>query len=403
MRANITKSIVEKLPPNEWIWCTALSGFGARRQKDAIVYYVRWQRDGRQRMRALGRHGALTPDTARTLAKQALGEIAKGRDPFPTANGGESFGEQVPRFLDRQRPRLRPRNLIDVERYLTRHSAALHHMPLSKIGRRDIAALLAEVERASGPVARNRLRITLSTFFAFAIAEGFTETNPVRGTDKAHEHSRDRVLSDGELAAVWQALPAGDYRDLVKLLVLIGARRRELGDLTWSEVSLPERLIRLPASRVKNKRPYEIPLSEMAFDIIEARWRSGRAKGNGKAAVFGRGGRGFAAWAYGKARLDRRLPEGMPPFVIHDLRRSVASGMARLGINLPVIERVLNHVSGSFAGIVGVYQRHDFAEEKRAALELWAAHLAKIVAEPAGTPVALTSEISGVRETPVIS
>jgi hypothetical protein len=108
-RAKITKAVVDKLPPSTWIWDTSLSGFGCRRQKDASVYYIRWQQDGRQRMAALGRHGPLTPESARLKAKKALGEIAAGRDPFPSATG-ETFGQQVPRFLDRQRPRLRPKN-----------------------------------------------------------------------------------------------------------------------------------------------------------------------------------------------------------------------------------------------------------------------------------------------------
>jgi integrase len=145
---------------------------------------------------------------------------------------------------------------------------------------------------------------------------------------------------------IWNAVPVGDYGDLVRLLMLTGARRQELGDLRWSECDLAERLIRLPASRVKNKRPHEIPLSEMAIDILEVRHearqarhnnnsagvrhslpgpfsvnanpevrsRSGRAEGNGNAAggatggaVFGLRGRGFSAWGDGKLRLDRRL------------------------------------------------------------------------------------------------
>jgi integrase len=385
-RAKISKAIVDRLPPSTWIWDTALSGYGARRQKDAIVYYIRWQQDGRQKMHALGRHGALTPESARTKAKKALGELAAGRDPFPSASG-ETFGQQVPRFLDRQRPKLRPKNFTDVERYLTQHAAPLHRLPLAKIGRRDIAALLANVEAASGPAARNRLRATLSTFFAFAISEGLADHSPVTGTAMAHEASRDRVLGDSELATVWRALPNGDYGDLVRLLMLTGARRQELGSLTWSEIDFAARVINLPASRIKNKRPHQIPLSQPAFEILSARQPSPSARvphsspingtSNG-GFVFGGGRIGFTTWADGKAALDRRLP-GVPAFRLHDVRRSVATGMARIGISIPVIERCLNHQSGTFAGIVGVYQRHDFADEKRAALDLWAKHIGEIV------------------------
>jgi integrase len=264
----------------------------------------------------------------------------------------------------------------------TRQRAAL-----AKITRKDIAALLANVEAASGPSARNRLRASLSTFFALAIAEGLAEHSPVSGTAMAHEASRDRVLGDSELAMVWNALAAGDYADLVRLLMLTGARRQELGSLRWSEIDFAARVINLPASRVKNKRPHQIPLSQTAFDILAARHTPSLSRVhtsppiNGKAingAVFGARGHGFTTWADGMAALDRRLPV-MEPFRLHDVRRSVATGMARIGISIPVIERVLNHQSGTFAGIVGVYQRHDFADEKREALEKWATHLSTIV------------------------
>ena len=157
--------------------------------------------------------------------------------------------------------------------------------------------------------------------------------------------------------------------------------------MRWTEVDFTARVINLPATRTKNGRAHTVPLSEPALAILAARRASnGRADGDGL--VFGTTGqRGYNGWSDGKLALNRKLP-AMPPFVIHDLRHSVASGMARLGINLPVIERVLNHVSGSFAGIVGVYQRHDFADEKRAALELWAKHVAEIVAVPAGLSAA---------------
>jgi integrase len=380
-RTKITKAVVDKLPPNTWLWCTALAGFGCRRQKDAIVYYLRWQQDGRQRMRALGRHGPLTPETARQKARQALGELAAGRDPFPVSgslasdtNVEATFGGQVPRFLERQRTALKHRSLIEVTRHLMVHASPLNAKPLAKINRRDIAALLADVEAASGPYARNHVRASLSAFWTWAIAEGFVEANPVQGTVKAPAQSRDRVLTDAEIGLIWKALPVGDFGDIVRLLLLTG-QREEIGALQWSEVDLADGVIMLPPARVKNGRSHQVPLSEPALAILAAR----HSKREGPA-VFGRDGRDrFTNWSNTKAALDRKLGPSFRDWHLHDCRRTVASGMARLGINLPVIERVLNHVSGSFAGIVSVYQRHDFADEKRAALALWAKHVAEIV------------------------
>jgi integrase len=372
-KAKITKSVVEKLPPNEWVWCTALSGFGCRRQKDALVYYVRWQQNGRQHMRALGRHGALTPETARQKAKTALGELAAGRDPFPAkATGADLFGGLVPRFLARQRSTLRRRTVVEMTRHLCVHAAPFASRPLAEINRRDIAALLADIEAASGPYARNHVRASLSSLWAWAIAEGLAEASPVAGTLRAEETSRDRVIADAELAAIWKALPVGDFGDIMRLLFLTGQRREEIAGLQWSEVNLADRVITLPPHRTKNGRQHLVPLSDSAFAILAARRREG-------AAVFGRDGRDrFTNWSNTKAALDRRLP-GMPQWRVHDARRTVATGMARIGVSIPVIERCLNHQSGTFAGIVGVYQRHDFADEKRAALDAWAAHLAEVV------------------------
>ena len=144
--------------------------------------------------------------------------------------------------------------------------------------------------------------------------------------------------------------------------------------MTWSEVDLDARLWVLPRERSKNGKPHDIPLSKPAVAILESLPRIGDTfvlTTDGKSASSNYGAN--------KKRLDALLPGDMPPWWLHDLRRTTASGMARLGVNLPVIEKVLNHSSGSFGGIVGVYQRFDFADEKRHALERWGAHVADLV------------------------
>jgi integrase len=129
------------------------------------------------------------------------------------------------------------------------------------------------------------------------------EANPVAGTVKAPAQSRDRVLSDHELAAVWKALPVGDFGDIVRLLLLIGQRREEIGGLQWSEVNLTDAVIILPPARVKNGRPHQVPLSEPALAILAA--RHSKREGPG---VFGRDGRDrFTNWSNTKAALDRKL------------------------------------------------------------------------------------------------
>jgi hypothetical protein len=178
--AKLTKSLIDKLPPNQIIWDTAIVGLGARRQTRGTFYVVRARVDGKQRMMSLGRHGHLTVEQARRLAQAALGQLAQGDDPIAAEARGQTFADLAPRFLDRQRQRLRPRSLVEVTRHL-RQSAGLGPKPVAEITRRDIAEQLAAVEADSGPYARNRLRSTLSSFFSFAIAEGLVETTPVTG------------------------------------------------------------------------------------------------------------------------------------------------------------------------------------------------------------------------------
>jgi integrase len=160
----------------------------------------------------------------------------------------------------------------------------------------------------------------------------------------------------------------------VKLLMLTGQRREEVSAAQWREIDLAAARWTLPAARVKNNREHQVPLSAPALAVLEAIPKIGD-----KFVLTTNGAVPFAAYGRGKRALDNLLPSDMKHWTLHDLRRTAASGMARLGIALPVIEKVLNHTSGSFAGIVAVYQRHDYGDEKRAALDRWAAFVSDLV------------------------
>jgi integrase len=157
---------------------------------------------------------------------------------------------------------------------LRKRSKSLHDKLLVSIDRRAIAGLLSEIAAEHGPFAGNRTRASLSSFFAWTMKQGLIETNPVIGTDRpADEVERDRVLTDGELHEIWQALPADDYGDIVKLLALTGQRRDEIASLRWSEIDLEERIITLPPARTKNKREHIVPLGVPVVAILKARKR----------------------------------------------------------------------------------------------------------------------------------
>jgi integrase len=179
---------------------------------------------------------------------------------------------------------------------------------------------------------------------------------------------------------------AQPYCGFVQLLVLTGQRRNEVAGMAWREIDLETKTWTLPAVRAKNGVEHQIPLSDLAVEILKTLPRI-----DGSDFVLTISGqnsiRGFSLI---KRRLDSLMPPDMPAWVLHDIRRSVTSGLARLGINLPVIEKLLNHVSGSFAGIVGVYQRHSYDAEKRIAMQAWARHVEAIVTgETAGNVVEL--------------
>jgi integrase len=367
----VTISSVGRL--NGWLWDSAVIGFGARKQTTHVHYYVRYRHAGEQVMKSIGRHGApWTPETARNEARRLLGVVATGVDPYAQALSGEGFTAAVDRYLDRKRGSLRPSTFADTDRYLRQRAAPLHRLTLAQIDRRKVAALLGDIEVSSGPAARNRGRSTLSAFFSWCISEGLIETNPVQGTVKADEGgSRERVLSPEEIRALWRGLCDEPFDNIVRLLLLTGQRRDEIGALAWSEVNLAQGLITLPAIRVKNNREHTLPLSTQAAKILERQPRR-----NSSDFIFG--DRGFVTWSKPKARLDQRI--GIAPWRLHDLRRTAATQMAELGVQPQHVEAVLNHISGHKSGVAGVYNKARYEGEMRAALQRWADHLDQITA-----------------------
>jgi len=384
--SKITIRTVEGLKPGSRVYDTVVQGFGVRRQKDGAYYYLRFRRNGVQYMRSIGRHGSpWTPDTARGEAQKLLGIAVGGNDPFTKPLATESFGHEVTRYLERKRTMMKPRAFEEVERHLTNHAAPLHKLRLAEIDRRIIAQRLGEIETANGPVARNRVRSSLSAFFSWALTEGLLEVNPVQGTAKLDEGgSRERTLTQAELAELWSVLrnePNAQFADIVRLLILTGQRREEIGGLRWSEIE--RELIVLTPERTKNSRQHEVPLSRQAKAIIER-----QPKRKGRDFIFGIGEMGFSGWSDCKARLDEALlaarrkhnrkAKAMSDWRIHDLRRTCATGMAELGVQPHIIEAVLNHVSGHKAGVAGIYNRARYEGEMRSALQAWADHLDQI-------------------------
>jgi integrase len=225
------------------------------------------------------------------------------------------------------------------------------------------------------PVIANRVHSILHTLFDWAVETDLITSSPAAGIKRPNKETpRDRVLTDAELRAVWLGAEKEDfpYGAIIQLLILTGQRRGEVAGMARSELDHNSGIWALPRERVKNGRRHEVPLSHQAREIVQ------KAPQISDKYVFSLNGKGpVGGFSERKARLDQLAK--IAPWTVHDLRRTVASGLAKLGTDLAVIEKVLNHVSGSFAGIVGVYQRHEFAAEKREALQRWADHVERLV------------------------
>jgi integrase len=328
---------------------------------------VRYRYGGKTRKHTIGNYPTFGLKDARDEAVKVLRTVSEGRDPAQRQRPG-NIEDVVAQFL-KQRD-YRPRSLKQANRLLKRAVDYWRGRRIEEVTRADVRSLLNHI---AAPIVANRLHTTLGTLFRWAVENDLIANSPVTGLRAPNkETARDRVLTDDELRAVWQAADRAGYPygSIVQLLILTGQRRGEVGEMERSEVDLSAGTWTLPRERVKNDRRHEVPLSRQAVAILKNTPRiSDRFVFSLNATTP------FAGLSKAKGRLNA----GIPPWTLHDLRRTTASGMARLGVSLVVIEKVLNHVSGSLAGIVGVYQRHEYAEEKREALQLWADHVERLV------------------------
>lgn len=378
-----------------------IPGFGLRiRAQGSRTFVFQYKLGSKQRRLALGVASALAVTKARKTAGTLYARVRLGQDPAADKaeaqrQVSETFRSYLDQYLEALQKRYRPRSFKEIERHLTKHAKPLHQMQLAKVGRRDVASVIVAVTNAAGGPTANRVRASLSTFFTWAMQRGLAENNPVIGTEKNEEKSRDRVLTPAEFRLIWNALEDDQHSAIIKLLALTGQRANEIGGLRRSEIH--DGQIILSAERTKNARPHVLPLSEAAAAIIAQQPR-------GTDLIFGNDERGFANWSTCKKRLDERIAKanGGDPiehWTPHDLRRSFATYAAGglpehllkklpaqdrdaaggLGIEPHVIEAVLNHVSGHKAGVAGVYNRSTYAREKKTALDLWADRLIAIV------------------------
>jgi integrase len=349
-------------------------------------WVLRYKLGAKTRVATFGDAGKITLAEARAKASAWRAVIREGRDPA----------------AEDRRKRVEERRLPTVaafaSEYIERHAKPnkrswrederlIHHDVLPAIGdlridavtRRDIVTTLDVIRDRGADVAANRALAVTRRMFAFAVERGVIEASPIVGFRATRETPRARTLSDDEVRRLWTSTAPGSphiepsTRMALRLLMLTGARASEVSGARCDEIDTDTAEWVIPAGRTKNGREHRVPLSDPAMSIIaeasalrQGEWLLPAASAEGHVTPSG------------VLHAGQRILGG--GVTTHDLRRSLATGLQRLGVKLEVTEALLNHVSGSRAGIVGVYQRHDWAAEKRAALDAWARHVLALAA-----------------------
>jgi integrase len=306
-------------------------------------------------------------------AEQRAAAAAETRQPVET----DSVEAQVAQFLELHAKRkTRPityQNTAGI--FNNKVVPAWRGRSVYELRRRDAIALVDAIAASGHGVMANRALTALSRFGTWLVRRDVLTVSPFAGIERPHkETARERTLSSAEFTALWAACADEPlFGPFIRVLMLTGCRRGEAAGMRWSEIDTERRLWLLPSTRTKNKRPHVIPLAPLAWDTIT---NMPRLAGDFVFSVDGT--RPIAGFHHIKTRLDAKLNFAQP-WTLHDVRRSVASGLQRLGTRVELIEKTLNHVSGSYRGIVGTYQRDQLLEERRAALANWATHIESLV------------------------
>ena len=434
-KAKITKRAVDAMQAGQrdsFLWDTDLTGFGLKVSPaggKSYIFQYRLARPGEAKSTAprrytIGRHGALAPHQARELAYKLAAVVATGTDPFEL-EAERKAARDLARNEAEQRARIesdlafdcyaslwladyehekgrRPSSVRLATGIVRNHlTPAFKSKPMPHIDRADLQKVLDAIPPKQKAL-RRAVYAYASVLFGWAVKRGDIAANPLDSMGKPEApRARERVLADAELAKIWNASHADAvFGPFYRLLILTGQRRAEVAGLDWSELNKPAAIWTIPAKRAKNGIAHIVPLSASTVAELDAIAAVGAANAknddnadddgkwpNGGPVLTTNGRTAISGFSKAKRALDASIAKAankvpLPDWRIHDIRRTVATGFQRLGIRFEVTEAVLNHVSGAKSGIAGIYQRHDWKEEKRTALEAWAQHIERIV-EPA--------------------
>ena len=391
----LTQVAVDKLKPpssgREIYWDNLVPGFGLRiTAKGAKSWVAMYRVHGKAVMQTLGSVGVVPKvDEARQMARESMVKARAGVNPVherkrAKAEAAAAKANAMPvaklyeHYLDRYaKTRQKANTLAETHRAFAKDV-------LPRWGQRDISAItepdirrLRDEVNDRAPIQANRLLAKVKTFFGWAVRERYIAVDPATAVDPiAAEETRDRCLTDNEVIKFWAACDQAGwpYGPLFQLLLLTAQRRDEVAGMEWSEVDLDGRVWLLPASRAKNDRAHEIHLAPLAVSILTSLPRIGD-----KLVFTFDGTKRLRGWSASKSKVDRLMGE-VPPWRLHDLRRTATTGMAKLGVRAEVADKVLNHASGSvIRGVAIIYNRFEYIAERREALEMWSRHVEGLV------------------------
>ena len=390
------------------VWDTLLPAFGLRvTEGDARTYFVMYRAPGfgkarKQRRLKIGDAKIMSLGDAREAARKALSKVASGVDPKAeqkTIRGAQvnrdSFAAVAEAYLQRYvKKNTRASTYRETKRILDVDLIPLWGgKPIASIARRDVDELLDTIADRGAKVQANRTLAVLKTMFRWATEKEYIAASPIeRMRPPTKERTRDRALSDDEIRFFWKATAelGWPFGSLFRLLLLSAQRRDEIAGMTWGEFDFEKRVWTLPRERSKNDKAHDLALSALVLEIIaELPYLSDTL-------VFSTNGRNpVSGFSRAKSRLDAfmdglRREEGgnaIEPWILHDLRRTAATGMAGLGVAPHVVDKILNHTSGTIRGVAAIYNRHEYLAERAAALEAWAAYVEGLIRPAPATNV----------------
>ena len=363
----------------------------------AKSWAVRYRHEGKPAKLTLGPWPRLGLAEARQAARETLGIVSVGADPTadrvtlarlkrqPAPDGAHEFGTVLDRFLKSQRTKGR-RSTDKVKTLLDKDATAYwRHRQIASITPSDVVERIEAIVGRGAPVSASRFRAWVSKLFNYTVKAQLRPDNPAASTENpvdAKARQRKRTLDDRELVLVWKARRLGyPFGPAVQLLVLSGQRLNEVCAASRSEFDLDARQWIIAPGRAKNNVEHLVPLSAAACDIITG---VPTVEGGGDFLFTTTGDTPISGFSKAKRQLDALIAgsndgKAIPHWTLHDVRRTFSSGWARLRIPTEVTEKAINHVSGSFGGVSGIYNRFEYADERREAMEAWARYVLALV------------------------